>query len=71
MQYRHAFHAGNFADVHKHIALLQLIESLKKKAKGFLYLDTHAGEGLYDLSGADARHSAESEAGFLRLQGAL
>jgi 23S rRNA (adenine2030-N6)-methyltransferase len=71
MQYRHVFHAGNFADVHKHITLLQLLESLKKKAKGFLYLDTHAGEGIYDLSGADARHSAESEAGFGRLQGAL
>lgn len=71
MQYRHAFHAGNFADVHKHIALLQLLESLQKKAKGFLYLDTHAGEGLYDLAGADARHSAESETGFARLQGAV
>ena len=52
MQYRHSFHAGNFADVHKHIALLQLIEALQKKAKGFLYLETHAGEGLYDLGGA-------------------
>jgi 23S rRNA (adenine2030-N6)-methyltransferase len=70
MQYRHAFHAGNFADVHKHIALLQLIESLKKKAKGFLYLDTHAGEGLYDLSGGEASHSAESEAGIARLDAA-
>ncbi len=43
MQYRHSFHAGNFADVHKHIALLQLIEALQKKAKGFLFLVTHAG----------------------------
>lgn len=68
MQYRHVFHAGNFADVHKHIALLQLLASLKKKAKGFLYLDTHAGEGLYDLAGGDARHSAESEAGIARLE---
>jgi 23S rRNA (adenine2030-N6)-methyltransferase len=71
MQYRHVFHAGNFADVHKHIALLQLIEALKKKAKGFLYLDTHAGEGLYDLAGEDARQSAESEAGIVRLQQAM
>src|SRR5690606_14174954 len=71
MQYRHAFHAGNFADVHKHIALLQLIESLKKKAKGFLYLDTHAGEGLYDLGSSDARQGGESTAGIGRLESAV
>jgi 23S rRNA (adenine2030-N6)-methyltransferase len=70
MQYRHIFHAGNFADVHKHIGLLQLIEALKKKAKGFLYLDTHAGEGLYDLAGEDARHSGESAAGIQHLESA-
>jgi 23S rRNA (adenine2030-N6)-methyltransferase len=68
MQYKHAFHAGNFADVHKHIALLQLIQALQKKAKGFLYLDTHAGEGLYDLADAEARHSNESEAGITLLE---
>jgi len=68
MQYRHSFHAGNFADVHKHIALLQLVAALQKKAKGFLYLETHAGEGLYDLGGVDARHSAESDAGIRRLE---
>jgi 23S rRNA (adenine2030-N6)-methyltransferase len=67
MQYRHSFHAGNFADVHKHIASLQLVQALQKKAKGFLYLDTHAGEGLYDLAGSDARHSGESDAGINRL----
>lgn len=67
MQYRHSFHAGNFADVHKHITLLALISALQKKAKGFLFLDTHAGEGVYDLAGADARRSAESEAGITRL----
>jgi 23S rRNA (adenine2030-N6)-methyltransferase len=50
---------------------MQLIGTLQKKAKGFLYLDTHAGEGLYDLHGADARHSAESTAGFGRLEQAL
>ncbi len=70
MQYRHVFHAGNFADVHKHITLLQLIEALKRKDKGFLYLDTHAGAGLYDLAGPDARHSAESLAGHGRLKSA-
>lgn len=71
MQYRHSFHAGNFADVHKHIAVLQLIAALQKKAKGFLYLDTHAGEGLYDLNGPDARQGAEGEAGVLLLEKAM
>ena len=71
MQYKHAFHAGNFADVHKHIALLQLIQSLRKKAKGFAFLDTHAGAGLYDLGGSDARQSGESHAGIARLQQAI
>lgn len=70
MQYRHVFHAGNFADVHKHIALLQLLAALKKKDKGFLYLDTHSGAGLYDLAGVDARHSAESTSGIARLESA-
>ena len=54
MKYRHSFHAGNFADVHKHITLLALLRALKKKDKGFLYLDTHAGRGSYDLSGIAA-----------------
>src|SRR5690606_22151641 len=71
MQYRHVFHAGNFADVHKHVALLQLLSSLQKKDKGFLFFDTHAGEGVYDLGSSDARHSAEGEAGILRLEAAL
>jgi 23S rRNA (adenine2030-N6)-methyltransferase len=70
MQYRHAFHAGNFADVHKHIALLELVALLQQKAKGFLYLDTHAGEGMYDLAGRDARQSAESDSGITRLAAA-
>ena len=43
MKYRHRFHAGNFADVHKHVTLLALLAALQKKDKGFLYLDTHAG----------------------------
>jgi 23S rRNA (adenine2030-N6)-methyltransferase len=71
MQYKHTFHAGNFADVHKHITLLQLISALQIKAKGFLYLDTHAGSGLYDLAGADARHSTESDAGIALLEQAI
>ena len=50
MNYRHHFHAGNFADVFKHVLLLQLIRAMQRKEKGFLYLDTHAGRGGYDLS---------------------
>ncbi|HVZ65692.1 MAG TPA: 23S rRNA (adenine(2030)-N(6))-methyltransferase RlmJ [Lacunisphaera sp.] len=50
MNYRHHFHAGNFADVFKHVLLLRLIAAMQRKEKGFLYLDTHAGRGGYDLS---------------------
>lgn len=52
MNYRHQFHAGNFADVMKHALLVRLVRSLQKKEKGFLYLDTHAGRGGYDLERA-------------------
>jgi 23S rRNA (adenine2030-N6)-methyltransferase len=64
MKYRHSFHAGNFADVHKHVTLLALLGALKKKDKGLLYLDTHAGRGSYDLSSP----SAEASAGIGRLK---
>jgi 23S rRNA (adenine2030-N6)-methyltransferase len=50
MNYRHHYHAGNYADVFKHVLLLQLIRAMQRKAKGFLYLDTHAGRGGYDLT---------------------
>ena len=52
MNYRHHYHAGNFADVMKHVLVLQLVRSLQQKLKGFLYLDSHAGRGAYDLSSA-------------------
>ncbi|OAM87353.1 23S rRNA (adenine(2030)-N(6))-methyltransferase RlmJ [Termitidicoccus mucosus] len=52
MNYRHRFHAGNFADVAKHALLVQLLRGLQRKEKGFLYLDTHAGCGGYDLHAA-------------------
>jgi 23S rRNA (adenine2030-N6)-methyltransferase len=52
VNYRHAFHAGNFADVFKHALLVQLTRALQRKEKGFLYLDTHAGRGSYDLAAA-------------------
>ncbi len=65
MKYRHSFHAGNFADVHKHIALLAVIASLQRKDKGFLYLETHAGRGAYDLS--ESPGSRASRAGLTRI----
>ncbi|HTY92287.1 MAG TPA: 23S rRNA (adenine(2030)-N(6))-methyltransferase RlmJ [Steroidobacteraceae bacterium] len=60
MKYRHSFHAGNFADVHKHVALLALIASLQRKDKGFLYLETHAGRGAYDLSQSPGSRAARA-----------
>jgi 23S rRNA (adenine2030-N6)-methyltransferase len=53
VNYRHAFHAGNYADVLKHALLVGLLRALQRKDRGFLYLDTHAGRGSYDLSVAD------------------
>jgi len=50
MNYRHHYHAGNYADVFKHVLVLQLVRAMQRKEKGFLYLDTHAGRGSYDLS---------------------
>jgi 23S rRNA (adenine2030-N6)-methyltransferase len=50
MKYRHSFHAGNFADLHKHVTLLAVLRTLQKKDKGLLYYDSHAGRGRYDLS---------------------
>jgi 23S rRNA (adenine2030-N6)-methyltransferase len=67
MNYRHAFHAGNFADVLKHVVLMMLVEHLTKKPAPFFYLDTHAGRGLYDLSEAQAQRSGEYKNGIGRL----
>lgn len=67
MKYRHAFHAGNFADVLKHVTLLALLRSLTKKDKGLLALDTHAGRGLYDLASGESRQSGEATGGLDRL----
>ncbi|MEO7600397.1 MAG: 23S rRNA (adenine(2030)-N(6))-methyltransferase RlmJ [Opitutus sp.] len=52
MNYRHHFHAGNFADVMKHALLVQIVRALQRKEKGVLLVDTHAGRGRYDLSSA-------------------
>jgi 23S rRNA (adenine2030-N6)-methyltransferase len=67
MNYRHAYHAGNFADVLKHVVLIMLIEHLKKKSTPFFYLDTHAGRGIYDLSEAQAQRSGEYKGGIGRV----
>ncbi len=67
MNYRHAFHAGNFADVVKHAVLVRLVEYLKHKEKPFRVIDTHAGVGLYDLSGGEAQRTGEWRAGIGRL----
>ncbi len=67
MNYRHAFHAGNFADVLKHAVLALCFEHLKAKAKPFRYIDTHAGIGLYDLTSDEARRSPEFEDGVQRV----
>jgi 23S rRNA (adenine2030-N6)-methyltransferase len=50
MKYRHSFHAGNFADIHKHVTLLALLSAMKRKEKAFAYMETHSGRGVYDLS---------------------
>ena len=63
MNYRHIYHAGNFADVAKHVALLYCLDALKRKDTPFFALDTHAGRGVYDLQAPEARKSAEAERG--------
>jgi 23S rRNA (adenine2030-N6)-methyltransferase len=67
MNYRHAFHAGNFADVVKHVALIAVILHLKRKEKPFCVVDTHAGSGLYDLEGPEASRTGEAAGGVGRL----
>lgn len=67
MNYRHAFHAGNHADVLKHIVLLGLLESLKRKDTPFFALDTHAGRGQYLLQGENAEKTGEARGGIFRL----
>lgn len=67
MNYRHAYHAGNFADVFKHALLAVGLEYLKAKVKPFVVLDTHAGVGLYDLAGEEAGKTGEWVQGIGRL----
>ncbi len=70
MNYRHAFHAGNFADLVKHAGLLALLAQLRAERAPLTVIDTHAGRGLYDLAGPEARKSGEAETGIVRLMAA-
>ncbi|MHB2265701.1 23S rRNA (adenine(2030)-N(6))-methyltransferase RlmJ [Aliihoeflea sp. PC F10.4] len=68
MNYRHIYHAGNFADVVKHIVLARCIEYMKRKPGAFRVIDTHAGIGVYDLSTAEAQKTGEWQNGIGKLR---
>ena len=70
MNYRHAFHAGNFADVLKHVVLVRIVAHLCAKPAAFRVIDTHAGAGLYDLQSPEAVRSPEWQGGIARLRAA-
>jgi len=70
MNYRHGFHAGNFADVVKHVVLARILVHLKAKPGAFRVIDTHAGAGRYDLSGEEPNRTGEWRDGVARLFGA-
>jgi 23S rRNA (adenine2030-N6)-methyltransferase len=67
MNYRHAFHAGGFADVIKHVVLVRILSYLQDKPASFRVIDSHAGAGLYDLTGDEARRGGEWLTGIARL----
>ena len=67
MNYRHIYHAGNFGDVLKHALLVPLVCAMQRKEKGFVFVDTHAGTGGYDLAAAAAERTSEFAAGIGRL----
>ncbi|HLZ84497.1 MAG TPA: 23S rRNA (adenine(2030)-N(6))-methyltransferase RlmJ [Caulobacteraceae bacterium] len=67
MNYRHAFHAGNFADLAKHAVLAALLRELTARPAALTVIDTHAGAGLYDLAAEASRRTGEGEAGVARL----
>ena len=70
MNYRHAFHAGSFADVFKHAVLCRILHYLREKPAAFRVIDTHAGAGLYDLTGPEAKRGGEWHDGIERLMAA-
>ncbi|KJV79380.1 hypothetical protein RMAECT_0214 [Rickettsia rhipicephali str. Ect] len=67
MNYRHIDHAGNFADIVKHLVLISILAQLKKKAKPFAVLDAFSGLGLYDLNSEAASKTLESDTGINKL----
>jgi 23S rRNA (adenine2030-N6)-methyltransferase len=67
VNYRHAYHAGNFADCMKHALLVWLLHALARKPAAFAVLDTHAGTGAYDLGSDEARRTGEAAGGIMRL----
>ena len=67
MNYRHAFHAGNHADVLKHLSVVAILQHLTRKDSPFFALDTHAGRGMYSVVAAQAQKTGEAEAGIGRL----
>src|SRR5947207_15510721 len=67
MNYRHAYHAGNFADVLKHALLVWAVRYLQQKEGPLCLIDTHGGAGLYDLGAEAARKTDEAAGGILRL----
>ncbi|MFN3642080.1 MAG: 23S rRNA (adenine(2030)-N(6))-methyltransferase RlmJ [Gemmobacter sp.] len=71
LSYQHAYHAGNAADLHKHVALAALLDYLGQKPKALSYVETHAGRGLYRLDGVEAARTGEAAAGIGRLAGRL
>jgi 23S rRNA (adenine2030-N6)-methyltransferase len=69
MNYRHAYHAGNFADVHKHVALVSILLHLRRKETPFAVIETHAGRGIYNLCAEEAQRTGEAERGITLLRG--
>jgi len=67
LSYRHGYHAGNWADVHKHVALWLLVDHLRAKDRPFCVVDVFAGDGMYDLGSEEARKNAEFEGGIGRI----
>ncbi|MEE9453675.1 MAG: 23S rRNA (adenine(2030)-N(6))-methyltransferase RlmJ [Paracoccaceae bacterium] len=67
LSYQHAYHAGGPADLHKHIALAELLALLTRKARPISYMETHAGRGIYDLDAPEALKTGEAAAGIARI----
>src|SRR6187399_3048048 len=67
MNYRHGYHAGNFADVVKHLTLVAILLHLRQKDAAFAVVDSHAGRGTYDLKGVEAGKTGEAQGGIARL----